>query len=178
MNMKNTLITFLLLIAAITASAQDFSVFQGGAGSNIRPEGWLKEFLLRQKSGMTGHPEALSYPYNSCLWNGEIGRNTETYGSDWWRYEQTAYYTDGIIRLGYLIDDQDMVDTAVDGINYTLAHASDKGVLGNPKIESMWPMCVYFRVLEAYYESTGDQRVIDALHKHYLNFTIEEIGNW
>ena len=178
MNMKNTLITFLLLIAAITASAQDFSVFQGGAGSDIRPEGWLKEFLLRQKSGMTGHPEALSYPYDSCLWNGEIGRNTETYGSDWWRYEQTAYYTDGLIRLGYLIEDQDMVDTAVDGINYTLAHASDKGVLGNPKIESMWPMCVYFRVLEAYYESTGDQRVIDALHKHYLNFTSEEIGNW
>lgn len=76
MNMKKTLITFLLLIAAITASAQNFSVFQGGAGSDIRPEGWLKEFLLRQKSGMTGHPEALSYPYNSCLWNGEIGRNT------------------------------------------------------------------------------------------------------
>ena len=71
MNMKKTLITFLLLIAAITASAQDFSVFQGGAGSDIRPEGWLKEFLLRQKSGMTGHPEALSYPYNSCLWNGD-----------------------------------------------------------------------------------------------------------
>lgn len=125
MNMKNTLITFILLIAAITASAQDFSVFHGGAGSNIRPEGWLKEFLLRQKSGMTGHPEALSYPYDSCLWNGEIGRNTEIYGSDWWRYEQTAYYTDGLIRLGYLIDDQDMVDTAVDGINYTLAHASE-----------------------------------------------------
>lgn len=61
MNMKNTLITFLLLIAAITASAQDFSVFQGGAGSNIRPEGWLKEFLLRQKSGMTGHPEILPF---------------------------------------------------------------------------------------------------------------------
>ena len=147
MNMKKSLITFLLLIAAITASAQNFSVFQGGAGSDIRPEGWLKEFLLRQKSGMTGHPEALSYPYNSCLWNGEIGRNTGTYGRDWWRYEQTAYYTDGLIRLGYLIDDQDMVDTAVDGINYTLAHASDKGVLGNPKIKSMWPMCVYFRVL-------------------------------
>ena len=30
-----------------------------------------------------------------------ISRPDETYGENWWRYEQTAYYTDGLLRLGY-----------------------------------------------------------------------------
>lgn len=48
---------------------------------------------------LLGHPEAMAYPYNTCLWNGEIRRNSEEYGDDWWRYEQTAYYTDALLRL-------------------------------------------------------------------------------
>ena len=72
--------------------------FQEGLIGDITPKGWLLEFLQRQKTGLTGHPEALSYPYNTCLWAGEIPRNGN-YGEDWWRYEQTAYYTDGLLRL-------------------------------------------------------------------------------
>ena len=111
----------------------------------------------------------MSYPYDSCLWAGEIGRNTETYGSDWWRYEQTAYYTDGLLRLGYLLGDREMIAKAEEGIRYTLANASSTGVLGNKAIESMWPMCVYFRVLQAYYERTGDPAIPAALERHYMN---------
>ena len=29
-----------------------------------------------------------------------------THGQDWWRYEQTAYYVDGLLRLGYAIGDE------------------------------------------------------------------------
>ena len=72
---------------------------------DIRPEGWLLRELETQREGLTGHPEALSYPYNTCLWAGEIPRMGE-HGRDWWRYEQTAYYTDGLLRLGYLVDDK------------------------------------------------------------------------
>ena len=34
---------------------------------DIRPEGWLEEKLVLQKNGLTGHPEALSYPYNTWI---------------------------------------------------------------------------------------------------------------
>ena len=65
------------------------AVFEDGLIDDVTPKGWLKEVLQNQKDGMTGHPESMSYPYDSNLWYGEIVRNTDTYGSDWWRYEQT-----------------------------------------------------------------------------------------
>ena len=92
--------------------------------------GWIEEFLERQASGLTGHPDALSYPYNTCLWNGQIKRNTDSYGCEWWRYEQTAYYSDGLLRLGYLLNNDEFVKKVTDGIEYTLANADENGRLG------------------------------------------------
>lgn len=168
----------LCLVGTATNAQAPYAQFQGGMIGCIEPQGWIEEFLHRQQTGLTGHPEAMSYPYDSCLWAGEIGRNTETYGSDWWRYEQTAYYTDGLLRLGYLLGDREMIAKAEEGIRYTLANASSTGVLGNKAIESMWPMCVYFRVLQAYYERTGDPAIPAALERHYMNFTQEQVEKW
>ncbi|MBQ7268342.1 MAG: glycoside hydrolase family 127 protein [Bacteroidales bacterium] len=91
-----------LLCLACTPKPSDWT---DASLADIRAEGWLKEKLITQREGLTGHPEALSYPYNTCLWAGEIPR-MGTHGQDWWRYEQTAYYTDGLLRLGYLLDDR------------------------------------------------------------------------
>ena len=105
----------LCLVGTATNAQAPYAQFQGGMIGCIEPQGWIEEFLHRQQTGLTGHPEAMSYPYDSCLWAGEIGRNTETYGSDWWRYEQTAYYTDGLLRLGYLLGDREMIAKAEEG---------------------------------------------------------------
>ena len=64
----------------------------------------------------------MSYPYNTCLWAGEISRSDESYGDNWWRYEQTAYYTEGLLKLGYELGATEMIDKAMEGIEYTLAH--------------------------------------------------------
>lgn len=154
-----------------------FDKFREQGITGIRPQGWLKEFLLRQRSGLTGHPEVLSYPFNSCLWAGVIERVGEQHGDNWWRYEQTAYYSDGMLRLGYLLHDTALVNKARAGINYTLAHVASNGRLGPNLFTSQWPIAVYFRVLQAEYAATGDQRIITALHKHYRSYTPEEIGN-
>lgn len=147
---------------------------------NVKAEGWIKEFLKRQKSGMTGHPEALSYPYDSNLWDGEIVRNTESYGSDWWRYEQTAYYTDGLIRLGYLLDDTELVKKAEKGIEYTLYNADNNGQLPHTKFgfASYWPLCVYFRALEAYAQHHDEVNVAEILDKHYSGLNQEQLEVW
>ncbi|MBO5419622.1 MAG: glycoside hydrolase family 127 protein [Bacteroidales bacterium] len=102
--------------------AAPYGVFHEGMIANITPEGWLKETLVRQKEGLTGHPEAMAYPYNSCLWAGVLDRDSETRGSDWWRYEQTAYYLDGLTRVGYLIDDREFLDLWQENIEYVLAN--------------------------------------------------------
>ena len=176
MMQKLLVVTCLCAIATGVAAQSDSRFFTGGI-SDIHPKGWLETMLKRQHDGLTGHPEALSYPYNSCLWAGEISRPDESYGSNWWRYEQTAYYTEGLLKLGYELNADDMVSKAMEGIEYTLAHPSEKGVLGNSTLEGItWPMSVFFRVLQAKYEHDGDKRIPTALEKHYLNFTPQDLA--
>lgn len=171
------LLILLLVIAGNKAKAQSQTSFHEGMLRTVKTNGWLKELLQRQHDGLTGHPEALSYPYNSCLWAGEISRSDETYGDNWWRYEQTAYYTEGLLKLGYELNDPAMVAKAEEGIEYTLAHPSSTGVLGNSTLEGItWPMSVFFRVLQAKYEHDGDERIPTALEKHYLNFTPTDLA--
>jgi hypothetical protein len=172
-----TLATVLLWSITISAVAQSNSKFTTGVVKDIRPKDWLKTLLQRQHDGLTGHPEALSYPYNSCLWAGEISRADESYGDNWWRYEQTAYYTEGLLKLGYELGAEEMVSKAMEGIEYTLAHPNEKGMLGNSTLEGItWPMSVFFRVLQAKYEHDGDTRIPTALEKHYLNFTPQDLA--
>jgi len=162
---------------SISIVAQTSSKFTAGKVSDIHPQGWLQTLLQRQHDGLTGHPEALSYPYNSCLWAGEISRPDESYGDNWWRYEQTAYYTDGLLRLGYELGADEMVAKAMEGIEYTLAHPDENGVLGNSTLVGItWPMSVFFRVLQAKYEHDGDERIPAALERHYLNFTPSDLA--
>lgn len=99
-----------------------FAAFGEGMIDRIQPQGWLKEILRRQRDGLTGHPEAMAYPYNSVLWAGELKRDSENRGADWWRFEQTAYYLDGLTRLGYLLDDEKLLKLWQDNIEYVLAH--------------------------------------------------------
>ena len=101
----------------------------------------------------------------------------ESYGDNWWRYEQTAYYTDGLLRLGYELGDDVMVAKAMEGIDYTLENPDENGVLGNSTLKGItWPMSVFFRVLQAKYEHDGDERIPTELERHYLNFTVDDLA--
>lgn len=172
--MVKRLLFILLYICTTAAYGQEFSVYSEGLINSIKPDGWLKEFLVRQKTGMTGHPEAIAYPYNTCLWNGDIPRNRD-YGQDWWRYEQTAYYTDGLLRLGYLLNDQELIQKGESGITYTMEHAQQNGRLGNPVISSLWPMVVFARAMMADYQYSKDEKIINALEKHYLSLNEKDL---
>ena len=170
-------ISLLVLTIAQESWGQKASEYHVEKIVGSQPQGWLQTMMQRQHDGLTGHPEALSYPYNSCLWAGEISRSDETYGENWWRYEQTAYYTDGLLRLGYELGDDDMVAKAMEGIEYTLARPNENGVLGNRALAGItWPMSVFFRVLQAKYEHDGDERIPAALERHYLNFKVNDLA--
>lgn len=172
--LRRFFLTAIISLMSVGASAQQ-TAFREGMIGNIRPEGWLKEALHRQQTGLTGHPEALSYPYNTCLWAGYIPRIKQQFDSEWWRYEQTAYFTDGMLRLGYLIGDEDMIRRGEEGVKYTMEHVQESGRLGDYRLESLWPMCVFFRAMKAEYEVTGNRALVEALEKNYLSLTLNDI---
>ena len=101
-----------------------YAAFAEGLINDITPEGWVREILLRQKDGLTGHPEAMSYPFDGCNWAGDlpISQNPHYWGSDWWRFEQTAYYVDGFSRLGYVLDDEELMAKGKANVDYVLDH--------------------------------------------------------
>ena len=169
--MRKYIIATILLACATVVSAQQWEEV---SLTDVEPQGWIMEYLQGQKAGLTGHPEALSYPYTTNLWDGEIPRMGK-HGRDWWRYEQTAYYTDGLIRLGYLIDDEAMIEKAMAGIRYTLANPLPDGTLGSPKVDISWPTAVFFRAMQAAYNANPTKEMLQALEHNYEAYTIEHL---
>ena len=64
---RKMMVIAVMYLGMMGVGAQTSSKFTAGKVSDIHPQGWLQTLLQRQHDGLTGHPEALSYPYNSCL---------------------------------------------------------------------------------------------------------------
>ena len=173
MNVRKLLCPLIVIVA--TGYGLSAQQWKETSLKDIQPKGWLKQQLLTQKEGLTGHPEALSYPYNTCLWAGEIPR-MGTHGQDWWRYEQTAYYTDGLLRLGYLLGDDEFISKGEDGISYTLAHPWENGRLGSKVISNTWPFAVFFRAMKAAYDVSPNPAILEALTKHYNSISLKHLA--
>jgi hypothetical protein len=138
--------------------------------SQIRPAGWIMEFLKRQCAGITGHPQASGYPFDHAFW----GNPTQLPDVPdphmiWWPYEQTAYRLDGALKAGYLAGDESVYQTALDEINQAIEKAAPDGFIG-PEIfrtHDRWPYTVFFRAVLAQYAISGDRRYLEALLRHY-----------
>ena len=165
--------------SASPAPLAPYGSYTDGLIADITPTGWLAELLDRQLDGLSGHPEAMDYPYNSPLWAGELKRDSESRGADWWRYEQTAYYLDGIARLACITGDETLGSVWRNNLEYVLAHpqAEPAGRLGAAGRSMAWPFAVFFRALKASYEATGDPRIPEALEKHYLSYSLDELSD-
>ncbi len=149
-----------------------YGKFQELPLSAIEPEGWLRRFLEKQRDGLTGHLDEAGYPFNTKGWTSPKVRRQ--HGQDWWPYEQTGYWIDGMIRAGHLLRDDFLVSKARKHFDYVLAHQARDGHLGPPFMrkavsESRWPYAVFFRAMMAEHSVTRDRRIVAAIKKHYLN---------
>jgi hypothetical protein len=100
-----------------------FSELPAGA---VRPMGWTKKWLERQADGLSGHPENMAYPYDTCMFAGEIPPN-KIHGEVWWPYEQSGYYFDATARLNQLIDNPIVKERHDKTLAYILSHSTAEG---------------------------------------------------
>lgn len=153
---------------------------------SIKAEGWLKDMLVSQAEGATGHLDEL-YPQVMGERNGWLGGD----GDQW---ERGPYWIDGLLPLAYILDDQKLIDKTTPWIEWALASSKENGQFGPDKdyaperglqrdnCQDWWPRMVVLKVLQQYYSATGDQRVIELMTK-YFRYQLENIeekplDNW
>jgi hypothetical protein len=126
----------------------------------VQPRGWIQKWLERQAEGLTGHPENMAYPFDTCMYAGKIPPPAVKHGDIWWPYEQSGYFVDGATRLSRLTGDATTGGIRKANLGYVLGH-SGPDHLG----ESTWgwPNTVIGRALMAEHSATGDPRVVQAL---------------
>lgn len=145
-----------------------FSRFQPLPLSGIAPDGWLRDFLTRQATGLTGNVALSGYPYGYRFWGSTEDDLKGSYGS-WWPYEQTAYWIDGALKCGFLVGDQKLHGEALAEVDFAIEHATNDGFIGpeHMRAKDRWPHAVFFRAVLAQYGISGNQRYLDALIRHY-----------
>lgn len=153
---------------------------------SIKPQGWLKEMLVRQKNGATGHMDEL-YPQVMGERNGWLGGD----GDQW---ERGPYWIDGLLPLAYLLDDKQLKEKVQPWIEWTLKSQREDGFFGpatdypgeeglhRSEAQDWWPRMVMLKILQQYYSATNDPRVITFMSKYFryqLNTLPEKrLGHW
>ena len=119
----------------------------------IRPKGWLLDQLQIQAAGLTGHLDEFWPDVGlECGWLGGVGH-------DW---ERAPYYCDGLVPLGHILDDQQLIVKAQKYVDWMLNSARPNGWFG-PANRDWWPRMVALKVLMSHYEATGDGRAIEVM---------------
>jgi len=134
---------------------------------SVQPRGWIQRWLERQAQGLTGHPENMSYPYDTCMYAGVIPPPPfqNKWWSPWWPYEQSAYFVDATTRLSWLINDPAIRRRRDANLDYILAHAAGTNFGGS---HWCWPNAVVGRALMAQFSATDDLRVAAAMQNWLL----------
>jgi DUF1680 family protein len=160
----------------------------------VKAEGWLREMLIRQKNGTTGHLDE--------IWPEVMGSSNNWVGGDGDRWERGPYWLHGMLTLAYLIDDDVLIEKAKPWIEWSLQSQQDDGFFGpaddREPIEGIthgdrnfqalddardwWPRMVMLKVFKNYYSATSDERVIDFMTRYFryqLNTLPEKpLDNW
>jgi len=144
----------------------------------ISPEGWLKDQLVRQKNGMTGH---LDEVYEAVM-----GKRNGWLGGDGDVWERGPYWIDGLLPLAYILKDQELIDKVKPWVEWTLHSQQPDGYFGpstdrgpepglqRDNAKDWWPKMVVLKFLQQYYSATGDERV-PKLMLNYFRYQLKEL---
>ncbi|RFM25635.1 beta-L-arabinofuranosidase domain-containing protein [Deminuibacter soli] len=151
----------------------------------ITPQGWLREMLVRQKNGATGHLDEVYSLMGSR--NGWLGGD----GDQW---ERGPYWLDGLVPLAYILHDTALIAKAKPWIEWAINSQQPDGYFGPSKdyayepglqrdnSRDWWPKMVMLKVLQQYYNATGDKRVTN-LMTNYFRYQLKQLpvtplDNW
>ncbi|MBE6883880.1 MAG: hypothetical protein E7487_04690 [Ruminococcaceae bacterium] len=152
---------------------------------SVTARGWLKEQLLRSKDGMGGfldilEPEMIATPFHTYSAFKELpnfAKDLDPTFAAGWSSEISGTYWTGLVQLAFTLNDQELIDKATTWIEGVLKHQEPDGYLGGYPAHTdrkadynAWGSAWCYRAMLSYYEATGRQDVLDAVHRGLLWF--------
>jgi len=154
----------------------------------IKPDGWLLEYLHRQRSGLTGNLGKISawLQKENNAWLNKDGQGE-------WGWEEVPYWLKGYANIGYILEDQNMIRESKIWIEGALNSQQPDGFFGPnlawesymseesrtkermaEKLEKRdyWANMIMLYCLQSYYEYSKDERVI-TLMTNYFKYQLE-----
>ncbi len=144
---------------------------------SVRPEGWLKEQLCRSRDGMGGHldelePEMIAYPYVNKITNEGWGESKAGWGA-----EISGNYWYGLMLLAFGLGDESLMEKAHKWVDGVLKNQDPDGYMGaysdsDNKMDdyNAWGTNCGMKAMLAYYDATGREDVLEAVHRCMLWF--------
>ena len=154
----------------------------------VEPAGWLRDWCLTARDGYTGHMDEIDSAFRQA-WAADYRMTGEKlfWDKGGWPYEGGGYWLDGLVRLGYVLHDETLINQAKARLDQVVTNMNDKGILfmwwldrnnpddlkwaeGRANRETEWPMWangLMGRALTGYYAGSGDQRVLRAMETAY-----------
>lgn len=134
---------------------------------SIRPEGWLLEYLKRQRAGLTGHLAETSVwlQKEDNAWLSKDGKGK--YG-----WEEVPYWLKGYGNLGYILNDPEVIAEARIWLEGAINSQRADGDFGpDQRFEDgsrdYWANMVMLFCLQSYFEHSHDRRVIDLMTRYF-----------
>ena len=135
---------------------------------SVTPRGWLRVAMDRQVEGLTGHLDEISVwlQKEDNAWLSKDGQGE-------WGWEEVPYWLKGYAVIGYLTDDQEIVDEAKVWLDGTIGSQRADGNFGPDRrfqddgSQDFWANMVMLDCLRAYYEYSHDERVLEMMTRYF-----------
>lgn len=152
---------------------------------SIIPQGWLRNELILESNGMTGHLEEISewLDPKTSAWTDPTAK-----GKHGW--EEMPYWLKGYGDLGYVLKDEQIIAHAKKWIDAILASQDETGWFGPRELltsldgkPDLWANMLALNCLQSWYDYSHDERVIPFMTKYFkweLNYPEKDflVGYW
>jgi len=151
----------------------------------IEPQGWLRDWCLAARDGYTGHMDEIDDEFKRA-WatDHKMTGNGLLWYKGAWPYEGGGYWFDGLVRLGYALHDDALIQQAKKRLDAVASNLNTNGLLflwwlDKNKQEDrkaviaaldgwpLWACGLLGRAMTGYYAGSGDKQILDALETAY-----------
>ncbi|MEI8371280.1 MAG: beta-L-arabinofuranosidase domain-containing protein [Planctomycetota bacterium] len=144
----------------------------------VEPGGWLRDWAMAAKDGITGHLDEWHPTFGEGWKSVPIKAPGAEPDGAGWPIEQCSYWLDGLVRLGYVLHDDALIHKATARLNLVIDGVNRGGTSfiywksGKPSGFNSWAHSHMGRALVAWYQATGDKRILDVLVKTYADYPV------